>query len=156
MDARQDEDTLIIARTDAIAINGIDEALVRAHNYVDAGADVIFIEAMADRAQMAQVGSEIGSRVPVLANMVEGGKTPLTPASELAELGFRLVIYPGAMVRVTSFAAQAYLKELHQHGTTAGMLDMMNRFDQIMDIVGLQDSIAEGKAYDPEIKDARD
>ena len=155
LDARADDNTLIVARTDAIAIDGIEVALERAHAYVDAGADVLFVEAMADKEQMARIGTELGSRVPLLANMVEGGKTPLTPAGELAELGFRLVIYPGAMVRVTSFAAEAYLQELKDKGTTAGMLDRMNQFDQIMDLVGLQESIAEGKAYDPDIKDAR-
>ena len=156
LDARADEATLIVARTDAVAIDGVDAALERAHAYVDAGADVLFVEALRDPAQLARVGREIGSRVPLLANMVEGGKTPLTPADELAGLGFKLVIYPGAMVRVISFAAQAYLRELREKGTTAGMLDRMNQFDQIMDIVGLTESIAEGKAYDADIQDARD
>jgi 2-methylisocitrate lyase-like PEP mutase family enzyme len=156
LDARADGDTLIVARTDAIAIDGIDAALERAHAYIDAGADVLFVEAMADKEQMARVGTEVGSRVLLLANMVEGGKTPLTPANELAELGFRLVIYPGAMVRIISFAAQTYLQELKEKGTTAGILDQMNQFNEIMDLVGLQESIAEGKAYDPDIQDARD
>jgi 2-methylisocitrate lyase-like PEP mutase family enzyme len=156
LDARNDADTLIVARTDAIAIDGIDAAIERGHAYIDAGADVLFVEAPGDRAQLERVGSEFGSRIPLLSNMVEGGKTPLTPADELAELGFRLVIYPGAMVRIISFAAQAYLQELKAKGTTAGLLDKMNQFDQIMDLVGLQESIAEGKAYDPEIKAARD
>jgi 2-methylisocitrate lyase-like PEP mutase family enzyme len=156
LDARNDADTLIVARTDAIAIDGIDAAIERGHAYIDAGADVLFVEAPGDRAQLERVGSELGARIPLLSNMVEGGKTPLTPADELAELGFRLVIYPGAMVRIISFAAQAYLQELKAKGTTAGLLDQMNQFDQIMDLVGLQESIAEGKAYDPEIKAARD
>jgi 2-methylisocitrate lyase-like PEP mutase family enzyme len=156
LDARHDEDTLIVARTDAIAIDGIDAALERAHAYIDAGADVLFVEALRDEDQMARVGRELGSRVTLLVNMVEGGKTPLTPADRLGELGFRLVIYPGAMVRVISFAAAEYLQELKTKGTTAGMLDRMNKFDQIMDLVGLQESIAEGKAYDPDIKNARD
>jgi 2-methylisocitrate lyase-like PEP mutase family enzyme len=156
LDARADDDTLIVARTDAIAIDGIDAALERANAYVEAGADVLFIEAMRDKEQMQRIGTEFGGRIPLLANMVEGGKTPLTPAVELAELGFRLVIYPGAMVRIVSFAAQNYLQELAEKGTTAGLLDQMNQFDQIMDLVGLQESIAEGKAYDPDIKVARD
>lgn len=156
LDARADSDTLIVARTDAIAIDGIDAAMDRAHAYVDAGADVLFVEAMRDQEQMQRVAGELGSRVSLLVNMVEGGKTPLTPADELGELGFRLVIYPGAMVRVVSFAAAEYLQELKAKGTTAGMLDRMNQFDQIMDLVGLQESIAEGKAYDPDIKNARD
>jgi 2-methylisocitrate lyase-like PEP mutase family enzyme len=156
LDARNDDDTLIVARTDAIAIDGIDAAIERGHAYIDAGADVLFVEAPQDQEQLARVGSELGSRIPLLSNMVEGGKTPLTPADELAELGFRLVIYPGAMVRIISFAAQAYLQELKAKGTTAGLLSQMNQFDQIMDLVGLQESIAEGKAYDPDIKAARD
>jgi len=156
LDARHDADTLIVARTDAIAIDGIDAAIERGHAYIDAGADVLFVEAMPERPIMERVGRELGSRAPLLANMVEGGKTPLTPASQLGELGFRLVIYPGAMVRVVSHAAEAYLQELKEKGSTAGMLDRMNSFDQIMDLVGLQESIAEGKAYDPDIQDARD
>ncbi|TDJ44018.1 MAG: isocitrate lyase/PEP mutase family protein, partial [Gammaproteobacteria bacterium] len=82
LDARADDDTLIVARTDAIAIDGIDAAMDRAHAYIEAGADVLFIEAMRDEEQLARVGSELGRQIPLLANMVEGGKTPLTPADE--------------------------------------------------------------------------
>lgn len=156
LDARADDQTLIVARTDAIAIDGVDAAIERGHAYIDAGADVLFVEAMPERGVMQRIGAELGGRIPLLANMVEGGKTPLTPADELAALGFRLVIYPGAMVRVVSFAAAEYLRELKEKGTTAGMLERMNQFDQIMDLVGLQESIAEGKAYDPDIQDARE
>ena len=95
----------------------------------------------------------------LLPGVIERDEKQLFPADEvkqLGELGFRLVIYPGAMVRVVSFAAAEYLQELKAKGTTAGMLDRMNQFDQIMDLVGLQESIAEGKAYDPEIRNARD
>jgi len=73
----------------------------------------------------------------------------------VGELGFDLVIHPGAMVRVVSFAAQAYLQELARAGTTAGLLEQMNHFDQIMDIVGLPEAIAEGQLYDPELRGAR-
>ncbi len=155
VDARHDDDTLIVARTDAVATDGIEAALDRAHAYVDAGADMLFVEALRDDAQLKQVGDALGGRTKLLSNMVEGGKTPLKPADELGELGFDLVIYPGAMVRVVSFAAQAYLQELSEKGTTAGMLDRMNQFNQIMDLVGLQESIAEGQAYAGDIKDAR-
>lgn len=154
-DARADADTLIVARTDAVAIDGIDAAIERAHAYVDAGADMLFVEALRDEEQLRRVGAELGSRAKLLVNMVEGGKTPLRPAAELGELGFDLVIYPGAMVRVVSFAAQAYLAELSAAGTTAGMLERMNSFDQIMDLVGLQESVAAGQAYAADIKNAR-
>jgi len=155
VDARHDKDTLIVARTDAVATDGIDAALDRAHAYVDAGADILFVEALRDDAQLKRVGDELGGRTKLLSNMVEGGKTPLKPADELGKLGFDLVIYPGAMVRVVSFAAQAYLHELSEKGTTAGILDRMNQFNQIMDIVGLQESVAEGQTYAGDIKDAR-
>jgi 2-methylisocitrate lyase-like PEP mutase family enzyme len=155
VDARHDEATLIVARTDAVATDGIEAAVERAHAYVDAGADMLFIEALRDDEQLSRVGSELGPRAKLLCNMVEGGKTPLKPVDELGALGFDLVIYPGAMVRVVSFAAQAYLRELQQQGTTAGMLDRMNQFNGIMDVVGLQQSIAEGQAYASNIKDAR-
>lgn len=156
VDARHDEATLIVARTDAVATDGIDAAIERGHAFVDAGADMLFIEALRDDAQMRRVGNELGPRAKLLSNMVEGGKTPLTPADQLAEFGFDLVIYPGAMVRVVSFAGQAYLRELKEQGTTAGMLDRMNQFNGIMDLVGLQESIAEGQAYASDIKDARE
>ena len=154
-DARQDPDTLIIARTDAVAIDGIDAAIERAHAYVDAGADMLFVEALRDDEQLGRVARELGGRTKLLVNMVEGGKTPLQPADRLGEIGYDLVIYPGAMVRVVSFAAQGYLEELKTAGSTAALLDRMNSFDQIMDLVGLQESVAEGQAYAPEIKDAR-
>jgi len=156
IDSRHNSETAIIARTDAVAIDGIDVALDRANAYIEAGADILFVESPGSQEQLARIGRELGSRVPLLANMVEGGKTPLTPADELARLGFKLVIYPGAMVRVVSYAAQNYLQELKDKGTTAGMLDRMNQFDQIMDIVGLQESIGEGQMYSPDIKGARD
>jgi 2-methylisocitrate lyase-like PEP mutase family enzyme len=116
---------------------------------------MLFVEAPRDAEQLAQIGNELGGRVKLLVNMVEGGKTPLMPAVELGALGFDLVIYPGAMVRVISFAAQAYLEELQAQGTTAGMLDRMNQFNQIMDLVGLQESVREGQGYAAEIQDAR-
>ncbi|MEE4184282.1 MAG: isocitrate lyase/PEP mutase family protein [Gammaproteobacteria bacterium] len=155
LDARASDDTLIIARTDALALDGLDAALERAGAYVEAGADMLFIESPRDRAQLAAIGTALGERTMLLCNMVEGGKTPLLPASELAELGFDLVIHPGAMVRVVSFAAQAYLQELARTGTTAGLLDQMNHFNQIMDIVGLREAIEEGQRYDPDLRAAR-
>jgi 2-methylisocitrate lyase-like PEP mutase family enzyme len=155
VDARHDQDTLIIARTDALALDGIDQALERGAAYAEAGADMLFIESPRNRDELERIGAELGVRTRLLCNMVEGGKTPLLPAQELGDLGFDLVIYPGAMVRVVSFAAQAYLQELQAVGTTAGMLERMNQFDQIMDIVGLQESIDEGQAYSPEILSAR-
>ena len=93
-DARENDDTLIIARTDAISVAGLDEALRRGSAYAEAGADVLFVESPRDREELARIGAELGARIPLLANMVEGGKTPILPAPELRELGFKLVIFP--------------------------------------------------------------
>lgn len=155
VDARHDADTLIVARTDALVLEGVDHAIERGQAFAAAGADMLFVESPRDRDELARIGAELGIRCRLLCNMVEGGKTPLLPAAELGELGFDLVIYPGAMVRVVSFAAQAYLAELQAAGTTAGMLEQMNQFGQIMDIVGLQESIAAAQAYDGDVQSAR-
>ena len=107
-DARADDDTVIIARTDAIAVIGIDEAMKRGAAYIEAGADVLFVESPLDDEQLAKVGADLGRQIPLLANMVEGGKTPLHSAAELGQLGFKLVIFPGAMLRMLSRAATEY------------------------------------------------
>jgi 2-methylisocitrate lyase-like PEP mutase family enzyme len=146
-DARHNDDTLIIARTDAIAVAGLDEALARGAAYAEAGADVVFVESPRDRDELARVGAELSPKVPLLANMVEGGKTPILPARELATLGFRLVIFPGAMVRVLSFAGQEYLQALRQDGSTLNFLDRMNDFDAINAVIGTDAMLAEGERY---------
>jgi 2-methylisocitrate lyase-like PEP mutase family enzyme len=146
-DARASSDTLIIARTDAISVDGLDAALDRAAAYVEQGADVLFVESPRSRDELVRVGRELGHRVPLLANMVEGGKTPLLPAAELGQLGFRLVIFPGAMVRVLSRAGADYLDVLRRDGTTAGLLDRMNDFDAINAIIGTDELLERGDRY---------
>ncbi|MFW2405405.1 MAG: isocitrate lyase/PEP mutase family protein [Gammaproteobacteria bacterium] len=146
-DARLDENTVIVARTDAISVSGLDEALDRGAAYADAGADVVFVESPLDDAQLKVVGETLGTRVPLLANMVEGGKTPLHSAEELGAFGFRVVIFPGAMLRVHTRAAAMYLETLKQDGTTAGMLDRMFDFKAVNSIIGTDELLATGKKY---------
>lgn len=153
-DARQDPDIVIVARTDALATDGIEAALERGAAYVDAGADVLFIESPHSVEQLERIGQELGDRVPLLANMVEGGKTPLLPADELGRMGFRLVIFPGAMVRVITRAGTEYLRILKEDGITTQMLDRMFNFDEAMQLVGLDEIIAEGQRYSGDIPDA--
>jgi 2-methylisocitrate lyase-like PEP mutase family enzyme len=117
LDARTDPDVAIVARTDAIAVEGLDAALDRAHAYAEAGADVIFVEAMPSREAMARVAREI--RAPLLANMVEGGKTPMLPGAELAALGYAFAIYPNALTRVFARAGLDMLASLAATGGTA-------------------------------------
>ena len=109
VDTRVDQDTLIIARTDAIAVEGFECALERAEKYLEAGADVLFVEAPENRDQMEKMNFQFSGRVPLLANMVEGGKTPISGADDLEELGYSIVIFPGGTVRAVSFAMQLSL-----------------------------------------------
>jgi 2-methylisocitrate lyase-like PEP mutase family enzyme len=146
-DARADDDTVIIARTDAIAVVGIDEALRRSLAYIEAGADVLFVESPLDDQQLARVGGELGAQIPLLANMVEGGKTPLHSAAELGQMGFKLVIFPGAMLRMLTRAATEYLAVLHRDGTTAGIMDRMFDFTEINELIGTAEILATGGQY---------
>ena len=148
LDARQNDATVIVARTDAIAVEGFEPALERAQAYREAGADVLFVEAPRDDEQMATLGRELGSRVPLLANMVEGGRTPLKSSDALAQLGFKMVIYPGAMIRVLTHAARAYLNELYTSGSTDSFRDRMLDFNELQEIIGTEEMLAAGSRYD--------
>ncbi len=147
-DARAMRETLIIARTDAVAVEGFERALDRAERYVEAGADVLFVEAPGSREQLATVAQRFGRRVPVMANMVEGGKTPIVPAAELQTLGFKLVIFPGGTVRALAFGLRDYFASLAAHGTTdpyrGRMLDF-TAINKLLDTAAIQ---ARGKRYD--------
>ncbi|MDR7554331.1 MAG: oxaloacetate decarboxylase [Armatimonadota bacterium] len=135
LDARRDPDTLLIARTDARAPLGLEAALERAHRYRDAGADVLFVEAPASRDELARIASSLPP--PVVANMVEGGRTPLCAAHELEAMGYRLVIFPGAAVRAAAAAVVKVMDALKRHGTTAGVLDAMLSFGELNALLGL-------------------
>ncbi len=134
-----DDGIVIIARSDAAAIEGIDGAIARGRMYGEAGADVLFIEAPATREELAKVANELGDW-PLVANMVEYGKTPLLSADELGELGFSLVLFPGSVTRTVTKAAQDTLDELRRTGTTAGRLDTMATFDEVNRVVGLTEA----------------
>lgn len=148
LDARLNPDCLIIARTDAIAVEGFDAALERAHAYAEAGADVLFIEAPRDDAEMAAVCRRFGGRVPLLANMVEGGKTPVKSAAELEALGYSLVIFPGGTVRALAHTLGNYLDSLKTHGTTLPWRDAMYDFTKLNQLVGTPEMLELGKRYD--------
>jgi 2-methylisocitrate lyase-like PEP mutase family enzyme len=146
VDARASEEMLIIARTDAIAVEGFDAALARAHDYAQAGADVLFVEAPQSLEQMAAICAALPN-TPLLANMVEGGKTPIQTCDQLSNMGFKLVIAPGSMVRAHAFMAQDFLSQLKATGSTAGFRDRMLNFNEINDLLGLPDLIADGIRY---------
>ncbi len=135
-DARRDEDFVIISRTDAIAVEGMDAALERSERYREAGADVLFIEAPVGREQV-EVVSRRFKGVPLLYNMASSGKTPDLPAEELGMLGFKLAIYPNWVMLAAIPAIQNLLRELKKTGSIAHMRDKVANFKQFTDIAGL-------------------
>ena len=137
--ARQDPDFVIMARTDSVAVYGFDEGLRRACLYADEGADMVFVEAIENAAEMKSLTKVLNARdIPSLANMVEGGKTPFMSAAELQEVGYSVVVYPGASVFVTAKALQRWAAYLKEHGTTVGMHDQMMSFDEYYEFIGAE------------------
>ncbi|WP_087686851.1 oxaloacetate decarboxylase [Pandoraea sp. PE-S2R-1] len=148
VDARHDARTLILARTDAVAVEGLDAALDRAEQYLEAGADALFIEALRTTEQMVAACERFAGRVPLLANMVEGGKTPVQSAQALADIGFRIVIFPGGTARAVAHTLQGYYANLHTQGTTAAWRERMLDFDGLNAVIGTPELLAEGKQYE--------
>ena len=147
-DARRSDETLIIARTDAIAVDGVDAALDRALLYAEAGADLLFVEAPRNATQLGRIACELAGVRPLLANMVEGGDTPPLSAAELESLGFSLVIFPGALVRAFTYMASDFFATLRRDGTTAGFLDRMVGFPELNRRLGTDDLLALGQRYE--------
>jgi methylisocitrate lyase len=148
LDARQSDDTLIIARTDAVAVEGFEAALERAEAFVEAGADVLFVEAVRDVEQMRIVTARFGKRVPLLANMVEGGKTPRQSAAELQEIGYSLAIFPGGTMRAVAHALDAYFGELKRSGSNKGNAERMIDFEQINDLLETKKILENSRRYE--------
>ena len=146
-DARR-HDTLIVARTDAIAVEGFAAATDRAGAYIEAGADVLFIEAPRDRDELAKIPETFRGKVPLLANMVEGGATPISSATALEEMGFDIVIFPGGIVRALARTAQDYYQSLHATGSNTSFKDRMHDFDGLNAAIGTPELLAIGKRYD--------
>lgn len=152
VDARQNPDTLIIARTDAVAVEGIDAALDRAERYAEAGADMLFVEAPASKSDLQRIAERLAGRLPVMANMVEGGVTPAVTAAELEAMGFSLVIFPGGLVRATVFMAREYLTSLRNNGSATSYRARMVDFADVNDLLGTKAFLQTGKSYEPEEK----
>lgn len=119
VDSRRSEDTLIIARTDARTGLGLDEAIARVNAYVEAGADIAFVESPESVAEIEKVGREV--KAPKLANMVPGGRTPVVPADKLKSIGFNIAIYPGLGFTAAAEAVQCAFAHLREHGSSEGL-----------------------------------
>ncbi|WP_439523858.1 isocitrate lyase/PEP mutase family protein [Marivita sp.] len=147
-DARASADTLIIARTDAVAVDGFDAAIDRAEAYVEAGADALFIEALRSVEELKTVAARFKGRVPLLANMVEGGATPIQNASDLEAMGFSIVIFPGGIVRALARTAEDYYASLMGTGSNRAFAERMFDFNGLNDRLGTDEMLARGKRYE--------
>ena len=148
LDARTSPDTLILARTDSLATEGFDAALDRAEQYLECGVDALFIEALRTPEQMNVACARFSQRIPMLANMVEGGKTPVQSAEELGKRGFRIVIFPGGTVRAVTHTLQGYYASLQKHQTTAPWQQRMLDFDGLNAVIGTAELMSTGLQYD--------
>ncbi|NPV43337.1 MAG: isocitrate lyase/PEP mutase family protein [Firmicutes bacterium] len=135
--ARSDQDFQIIARTDARTTHGFDEALKRAKAYAEAGADIIFLESPESEEEMIMLNKYL--KVPTLANMVEGGRTPMYSAQRLQEMGYNIVIFPTSSTYTTSKALIDLMNELMKKGTTMDYLEKMIKFSEFNELVGLSE-----------------
>jgi methylisocitrate lyase len=143
--ARRDPDFVIVARTDARSVEGFDAAVRRAREYLAAGADMIFPEAMESAEEFARFAREVPA--PLLANMTEFGRSPLLPFDELARLGYRAAIYPLTAFRAAMRAAEETLRALREHGTQRDQLDRMQTRAELYDLLGYSDWEQRDRAY---------
>ena len=148
LDTRKNENTLIVARTDARAVEGLDAALNRAAAYRDAGADILFIEAPQSLEEMKNIAATFGDKLPLLANMVEGGKTPISSVKELEDIGYHLAIFPGGAVRAIAHHLNAYYSGLLRDGNNKKFSQKMYDFDGLNEVIGTKELLAQGKKYE--------
>jgi len=134
VDARRSRDCLIIARTDARAVEGFDAAISRAERYAEAGADVTFVEAPESAAELAEIPRRLA--VPQVANMVIGGKTPFVTRDELAAMGYGLVLYANAALQASVLAMQEVLGVLHRDGALTAVSNRLTSFAERQRLVG--------------------
>jgi 2-methylisocitrate lyase-like PEP mutase family enzyme len=147
LDARTSQDMLIIARTDARAVEGLSAAMDRAEAYYEAGADIMFIEAPQSLDEMKQLTAHFAERIPLLANMVEGGKTPIQSTDDLAEIGYKIVIFPGGAVRAIAHHLTDYFGQLLANGNNTKFSKKMYNFNGLNDIIETNDLLNLGIKY---------
>jgi carboxyvinyl-carboxyphosphonate phosphorylmutase len=137
VEARRDPDLLIIARTDAVAVTGVDDAIARAHRFAEAGADLLFVEAPTSEEDIARVAEELRGVAPLVFNWAEGGRTPPLSLERIAELGFSVVIYPIGTLLAATAGIRALLATLKSDGTPVSALPSLPGFDEFTALIGL-------------------
>ncbi len=144
VDAKMDDDLMLMARTDSLAIYGIDEAIERGNRFAEAGADIIFIEAPPSVEDMRRVCREV--KAPMAANMVEGGKTPILTAKELQDIGYSIATFPLSTLYAAAWGVREAMRELYTKGTTSGYMAKMVTFNEFNALVGLE-KVRETESY---------
>ena len=147
LDARQDSATVLIARTDALGVYGLVDAIERAERYLEAGADALFIEAPASLEQMQQISRQFSHRVPLVHNLVEGGNSPVKWAAELEDLSYRIALYPAALLHRFTPQAQELLDSIRNNGSTESMREQMYELADMNRLLGADELLAAGKTY---------
>ena len=137
VEARAGRDFFLVARTDALAAVGMDEAVLRIESARAAGADASFIEAPGSIEQLAEVGRRVPK--PAVANMIEGGRTPVLPKERLIELGYQLILYPLAALLAAARAMELVCRKLRQDGTTTGLESQLMSFGEFNELIGVED-----------------
>jgi 2-methylisocitrate lyase-like PEP mutase family enzyme len=144
LDARENDNTLLVARTDALAVNGFDDAMERAQRYSEAGADLLFIEAPYELEQMREIGKRFGKQLPLVHNLVEGSNSPVSSSHELGQLNYRIALFPVALLHQFIPQSQALLDHIKTHGDTASYPGKMIELAETNSLLGaeqlLQDS----------------
>ncbi len=148
LDSRQSDDTLLFARTDALGVNGFDDAMERAQRYLEAGADALFIEAPRNREQMEEISERFAAEVPLIHNLVEGGNTPIEKPAELEALGYRIALYPAALLHQFTPQAQSLLSHIRENGDTLKYRDQMYSLSDINRVLGADLMLEDGRHYD--------
>lgn len=147
VDARASEDTLLIARTDALGVNGFDDAMERARQYVDAGADLLFIEAPKTIEQMQIIGKEFGDKIPLVHNLVEGGNSPVNTSAEVQALNYKLALYPVALLHSFIPNAQDLLNHIQQSGDTTSYQKPLWNLNQTNSLLNAEQMLADADKY---------
>jgi 2-methylisocitrate lyase-like PEP mutase family enzyme len=147
LDSRQNQNTAIIARTDALGVNGFDDAIERAHRYLGAGADALFIEAPKNIEQMRVIGATFGAKVALIHNLVEGGGSPVADSSELVALNYKVALYPVALLHAFIPQAEQLLQHIFNVGNTADWQGAMVNLSYMNDLLGAPELMAKSKLY---------
>ena len=145
VEARTDDDFVIIVRTDALDVTGMEDTVARCRKYVEAGADVLFVEALRTHEEVERVAHTFG--VPMLFNFAERGKSPLIHVGELERLGFKIVIFPGSALMTVGKVVTGVMREIREGGTTERLMGDMFSITEIFEIMGLSDMLAEDARF---------